>query len=104
MKSFLVWLLGPSKALQQAQSEIDYLRLELRRVNDLLTQAYETRGVVPVQAEHRQATAADTSAPRTIADLQANLDGQVERDRLAFESAEARRQEAMTQAKAAPVN
>lgn len=70
MKSLLLWLLSPPRALAQAQDEIAYLRNELRRLNDLLTQAWESSRIVPVQSAHRQPVSPSPEPVKTLGEMQ----------------------------------
>lgn len=70
MKSFLLWFLSPSRALAQAQTEIEYLRGEVRRLNDLLVQIYEAARVVPVQPQHQAATVPEPEQMKTLGQMQ----------------------------------
>jgi hypothetical protein len=62
MKTFWAWLTSPSRAIQIMQSEIEFLRAENKRLTDLLTQAWESSRIVPVQANHHQPVPADPSS------------------------------------------
>lgn len=101
---FFQWLTCDPAALRQAQAEIVYLRDENRRLNDLLTQAWESSRVIPRQPEHTLPPApADTQA-RTMADLQAELDTQAETARLQYEASETKRQEVLRDVKEDRIN
>lgn len=50
----LDWLARPNLSVRLLQAELDRAHNEIRRLNDLLTQAWESARVVPVQGEHRQ--------------------------------------------------
>lgn len=70
MKSFFIWLLSPPRALRQAQDEIEWLRSENRRLNDLLTQAWEKSRIVPVQSQHLQPPAQESEPVKTLGQMQ----------------------------------
>lgn len=97
MKAFLAWFLGPSRALAQALAEIEYLRGELRRVNDLLTQAWEQRNIVPVQAEHRQPSQPKPEQAKTMGQRQREFEEKRLKDMADWLATEAMREQAMRQ-------
>jgi hypothetical protein len=100
MKSFLQWLLSPSRAIQQANSEIEYLRAENKRLNDLLVQAWESSRVVPVQSQHRQSIPKETDPPKTLAAMQIEYEKQALADYKAWQEDE----QARIERTKAPIN
>lgn len=95
---FLQWLARDTAELRQANNEIVYLRAENRRLSDLLTQAWESSRVIPVQAEHRTDTPAQQEVSVSLMDLQVRLDREAEEQRTMYEASESRRQAAMKDA------
>lgn len=104
MKRLFDWLTRDPAALVQANAEIVWLREENRRLSDLLTQAWESSRVIPRQIEHTSPPAQVDAQPRTLADLQAELDTQAEIDRERYEMSETKRQAALRGAKEEIVN
>lgn len=70
MRQLIQWLIRPPAALRQAQAEIDYLRSEVHRLNDLLTQAWAASHVIPRQMEHTTPAAPETEQFKTLGQQQ----------------------------------
>jgi hypothetical protein len=87
------WLTRPPAALRQAQAEIDYLRSEVHRLNDLLTQAWEASRVIPRQLEHTTPAAPETEQFKTLGQQQRDYEDECRRRREAFEQQESARLE-----------
>lgn len=97
MKAFLAWLMSPSRAHAQAISEIEYLRVENQRLNDLLLQFYEQQRVVPVQRQHLQEVTPEIESSRTLGEQQMEFADQKVAEYRAWQREEAARLERMRQ-------
>jgi hypothetical protein len=71
MNQLLQWLTRPPRALQQANDEIAYLRGEVKRLSDLLTQAYAQARIIPRQPEHQGPPPAAPHQRKTYGEMQA---------------------------------
>jgi hypothetical protein len=96
MKRFLDWLTRDSAALRQAQSEIAWLRGENKRLNDLLTQAWETSRVIPRQPEHASPPAPEAEPFKTLGQQQIDFEQQRIAERQQWEREEQARLDRLT--------
>lgn len=102
MNRILDWLTRDPAALRQAKAEIDYLRGEVRRLNDLLTQAWESSRVIPRQLEHTTPAAPESEPFKTLGQQQRDFEDECRRRREEFEAAETRRLDAVKPAESKP--
>lgn len=91
MSRLLEWLARDPAELRQAQAEIEYLRAENRRLNDLMTQAWESSRIIPRQLEHATPPAPEAEAFKTLGQQQRDFEESCRRRREEFEAAESAR-------------
>jgi len=65
------WWTAPPLAVTLLRDEVASLRAENRRLNDLMTQVYESRGVVPVQPQHVGPTPLPQEQRKSYAEIEA---------------------------------
>lgn len=97
MKAFLAWLLASPRALQQANNEIAWLRSENKRLNDILTQAFESARIIPRQPEHREPVPAAPERRKSIGEMQMEFQDQAAMNYAAWQREEAARLEQQRQ-------
>jgi hypothetical protein len=91
--SLVSWLFSPRTplAVRLLQNEIGRLSDENRRLNDLLTQAYESRGVIPIQPERRELSPPAQVQRQSYADVEIELQKKDAEDFEAFQREESAR-------------
>lgn len=99
-RQFVDWLFKPRPAplaVRLLQDEIGRLYDENRRLNNLLTQAYESRGVIPIQPERREPSPPVPVGYQTYAQVETDLGRQDREDFEAFRRMETERLEQLAE-------
>lgn len=88
LSRLIQWLTRDPAALCQAQAEIEYLRSEVHRLNDLLTQVWESSRIIPRQMEHITPPAPEAEPFKTLGQQQRDFEEECRQRREMFELAE----------------
>ena len=89
----LDWLTRSPLSVRLLEAQLEWMRKENQRLTDLLTQAWETRGVIPIQGEHRESPPPPQVQRKSYAEIEADLTRQDQADYEEFVRAETKRLE-----------